>query len=72
MQEQQNEIWREQAGCLATLLDPGERLHGFFRQYIAHTPEKLSHYVVFRPFDLVTILFIAVSHGDALHPSFSH
>lgn len=40
--------------------------------YRSHSCTASTFFVVYRPFDLVTILFIAVSHGDPLHPSFSH
>lgn len=54
-------------------VDLTERLHGFSGS-IPLTPFKpLDILVVLRPFDLVTaVLFIAILHGNALHPSFPH
>lgn len=49
-----------------------ERLHGLSGG-ILHPLRSLDILAVFRPFDLVImILFIAVFHGNALHPSFPH
>ncbi len=43
------------------------------QQYTAHLQERFDILLVFRTFNLVVIvLFIAVLHGNALHPSFPH